>query len=374
MHAVLLLAATLTFPDALERALHTRGATEFYDTRASALESARTLPSIRAETGASSANDLNLITSRVTRVDALTALITLDYPLLGNSQQELRDEAALLRDRAAREEDDVFRDTLDAFARLYLADARLDSLRDSAARARTLREHADTMLAAGLITNNVAAQWQDQALAAESMLVDLQLQRLDAETRLKQLMGDRSEEPLHVVLDSGAAAASAADSSRDSGARSGRRSTVQVETRGLRKPQLLMSAFGGVANVSDGTFGLYGIRFMLSLPMFDASAQRRILQAEERSREREIEETAQRNRIELLRVATSANEKRLALLAQAVDVARQREQSVTRLVRAGVRAEGDALDAMSEVARRESALVEARVEGWKLEQQLRRDR
>lgn len=132
-----------------------------------------------------------------------------------------------------------------------------------------------------------------------------------------------------------------------------------------------MSAFGGVANVSDGTFGLYGIRFTLTLPMFDASAQRRVIAAEQASRERELEETALRNRVELLRVAASANEKRIALLTQAVDVAKQREQSVTRLVHAGVRAEGDALDAMSDVARRESDLLEARVERWKLEQQLR---
>jgi len=70
----------------------------------------------------------------------------------------------------------------------------------------------------------------------------------------------------------------------------------------------------------------------------------------------------------------NAADKRIALLAQAAGVARQREESVTRLVRAGVRTENDLVDATAEIARREGDLLAVRVERWKLEQQLRWER
>jgi len=387
---VYVLAATLTFPVALERAIQARGAQAHYEQQAQTLESFsfRNLPSVRAETGVSSADDLNLLTHNVTRFDAYTALITVDYPLFHRdfAQSAARADAQLLRQRAADESDEIFRETLDAFARLYTANARLELLRATIDRAAMLRERSQTMLQAGLISNNVAAQWEDQALAAQATLVDLELQRLDAETRLKQLMGDTSEEPLQVCLDScGAAGFSPpteirrAEARRSTGHGDEERKRIALqEALSLRKPQVMMSAFGGVANVTDGTFGLYGVRFTLSLPMFDGAVARRIAQArieaDDAARARTLAEKAERNRAELLRVAMSAADKRIALLAQAAGVARQREESVTRLVRAGVRTENDLVDATAEIARREGDLLAVRVERWKLEQQLRWER
>jgi hypothetical protein len=52
-------------------------------------------------------------------------------------------------------------------------------------------------------------------------------------------------------------------------------------------------------------------------------------------------------------------------------VAKQRAESVTRLVRAGVQSENDLLAASGDVARREGELLTVRVERWKLQQQLR---
>ena len=172
------------------------------------------------------------------------------------------------------------------------------------------------------------------------------------------MIGDTSDEPLQVVaLD-------------DIPPRT-RPHFEQDDAFAWRKPQLMMSAFGGVANVSDGTFGLYGLRFTLSLPMLDGTAQRRIIAAQEAARTRTLEATSQKNRVALLRMTATSTDQRIALLTKAVDVAKQREASVTRLVRAGVRTEGDVLDAMNDVARRESELLAVRVERWKLEQQLR---
>jgi outer membrane protein TolC len=359
-----LLAATLTFPAALDQAVRARGAAGYYERQAQTLESfsMRRSPTVRAETG---------LMNNVFRIDAFTALVTVDYPLL-HHEPSLRADAQLLRQRANEEADEVFRDTLDAFARLYLADARLELLRTTLDRAGALRERSQTMLASGLISNTTAAQWQDQALAAESMLVDLQLQRLDAETRLKQLIGDASDEPLQVSIDGSI-------SPRDVPSRftleEERRRLALEDALALRKPEILMSAFGGVANVAEGTFGLYGVRFSFTLPMFDGAVARRVamarIEADDATRARTLAETAERNRGALLRQAMTAQDKRIALLTQAIDVAKERQESVTRLVNAGVRKENELLDAASEISRRESDLVAVRVERWKLEQQLR---
>lgn len=376
-------AATLSFPEALERAKRARGAEAFYEQHAQALEtlSARTLPAVRAETGISTAEDLNLITQNVDRFDAVTALVSVDYPLFTGGAAARRSavaraDAQLLRQRASDESEELFLQTLDAFAALYLAGQRIEQLRHANERAAALRDRAATMLAAGTISNLTAAQWQDQALAAESQRVDLELQRLDAETRLKQLIGDTSAEPLQASLDTAALV------TRDPGIA---RATILEERKRLalqdalaqRKPQVMLSAFGGVAALPDrqGTFGLYGLRFTLSLPMFDAAAARRIadarFEAEETARARTVAAAAAQHRADLLRVSIDATDKRIALLEEAIGVSRRREESVTRLVRAGVRVDADLLDVANASSRRESDLLAARVERWKLEQRLR---
>jgi outer membrane protein TolC len=364
----------------LDRAIHARGADTYYEQQARTLEafSFRKAPSVRAETGASSADDLNLITNNVTRVDAFTALITVDYPLLdgglaGRSLAAARADAQLTRARAEDEADAIFRETLDAYARLYLADARLSLLQSTIDRASDLRERSKAMLAAGRISNTVAAQWEDQALAAESMLVDLQLQRLDAETRLKQLIGDTSSEPIELPEQlENIAPRPTVDRAK---LEEDRRRIALQDALATRKPQLMMSAFGGVANVTEGTFGLYGVRFTLSLPMFDGNVARRIarsrIEADDAARARSLLETTQHNRIDLLHLSVNAADRRISLLSQAVDVAKQREESIARLVRAGDRPEGDLVDVATDISRREGDQLAVRVERWKLEQQLR---
>jgi outer membrane protein TolC len=359
-----LLAATLTFPAALDQAIHARGAADYYEQQAKTLESfsLRNTPSVRAETG---------LMNNVLRIDAFTALVTVDYPLLQH-QPSLRADAALLRLRADEEANEIFRQTLDAFASLYLADARLELLRTTLEGVGSLRERSQAMLANGMISNTTAAQWEDQALTAESALVDLRLQRLDAETRLKRLIGDPSNEPLRIASLDDIAPRTMLSRPK---LQEERAQIALQDAIALRKPQILMSAFGGVANVTEGTFGLYGLRFTFTLPMFDGALARRVtmtrIEADDAARARTLAETAQRNRAALFRQAMTAQDQRIALLTQAVDVAKQREQSVTRLVNAGVRRENDLLDAASDIARRESDLVAVRVERWKLEQQLR---
>ncbi len=379
---------TLTFPDAVERAMRTRAAETAYDAQARALETlpVGASPVIRAETGISTARNVNILTEDIAEYDALTALVSVDYPLLdrGAAARRLagiRADAQLLRRRAEGEAEQVFRETLDAFAALYLAQQRMAMLRDGSTRAESLRRRATAMLEAGQISNLTAAQWEDQALATESMLVDLELQRLDAEARLKQLIGDRSADELRPTIEESIRRAEAPFDSAQGRLRSTdpvvvRKRLALEDAIALRRPQVMLSGFAGVANVpgDDGTFGIYGLRVSLTLPMFESAAAHRIAQAkielEEAERAQSLAEAARRNRIDLLRLALDANDKRLALLEQAVDVARRREESVVRLVRAGVRPEADLVDVTSNVARRESDLLALRVERWKLRQQL----
>lgn len=391
---------TLTFPAAIERAFRVRGATTTFDAQAQTLEALpfRTLPVVRAETGFSTAENLNLLTDNIGRFDAFTALVSVDYPLLDAGAERrrlaaIKADAQILRRRALDEADDVFRETLEAFATLYAMEKRIEFIGEGARRAAELRQRARTMLETGQISNVTATQWQDQALATESQLVDLELQRLEAETRLKQLTGDTSPETLHAsvdiddqpalkeikvddIVEQDAAVARASLFAE-------RRRLALQEAVAARRPQILLSAFGGVAavpssddfNADEGRFGIYGMRVTLSLPMFDAAAARRLAEArlelEEAVRVRNLTESATRNRLDLLWLAIAAAEKRMSLLQEAVNVAKEREQSIVRLVMAGVRPEADLVEAANAVAKRESDLLAVRVDRWKLQQRVR---
>ena len=391
---------TITFPAAVERAMRMRAGTATYADQASILDALpfHTLPTVRAETAYSSAENLNLLSERVDRFDAFTAVVSVDYPLLDGGAERrrvatLRADAQILRRRAADEAEDVFRETLEAFAQLYTAEQRINLLHSGAARAAELRQRARIMLESGEINNITAAQWQDQALATESQLVDLELQRLEAETRLKQLIGDTSSEGLRASLvlddDQPMLREIKVEKIVETDAAVARASLVQERQRlalqeatALRRPQVLLTAFGGVAtvpstfqtNADEGTFGIYGLRVSLSLPMFDPAAARRLaearLQLEEATRVRAVTETATRNRIDLLWLALAAAEKRIKLLTDAVEVSKQRQESVTRLVLAGVRPEAELVETANAVARRESDLLAVRVDRWKLQQRV----
>jgi len=397
---VVTLAATLNFPTALERAMRTRAAATTYDERAKTLEALpfRTLPVVRAETGVSTAENLNLLNENVGRIDAFTALVHVDYPLFNRGAEErrllgIRADAQILRRRALDEAEDVFRETLEAFADLYMTERRIEMLTDGARRAAQLRERATTMLEAGQISNVTATTWQDQALATESQLVDYELARLEAETRLKQVIGDTSGETLHAslevtdepmlkeirverIIETDAAVARASLVEQ-------RKRLALQEATALQRPQVMLSAFGGMAavptsfqsSVEEGTFGIYGLRLSMTFPLLDAAAARRLaearIEAEEASRVRDLTATATRNRLDLLWLAVAAADKRIALLTEAVAVARKREESVARLVTAGVRPESDLVDAAAHVAKRESDLLAVRVDRWKLQQRLK---
>ncbi|HYO78904.1 MAG TPA: TolC family protein, partial [Thermoanaerobaculia bacterium] len=126
------------------------------------------LPVLRVETGASSAHNVDVVAQNLFRYDALTALLSVDYPLLdgGIREKQVRVaklEAQSFRQRLRESSDNLFRETLDAVARLYTAQERLRILTAGLERAVAMRERARQMLEMQEISNVTAAQWQDEA-------------------------------------------------------------------------------------------------------------------------------------------------------------------------------------------------------------------
>ena len=396
-------AVTLSFEQVLTRAEQVHDVAPSALAAADLLQRARriSVPTLRIETGATTAHNVDVFTRNVFGYDALTALLTVDYPLLDGGLRDKEQrvaalDAAAFRQRLRESSDNLFRDTLDAVARLYTAQERLRILNAGLQRAVEMRDRARTMLAAQEISNATAAQWEDEAIVAESQLLDLDLQRLEAETHVRQLMGDTDGEPIEIVLqideDPGSRTLALATRqeplvSTDEGvARSTmleqRKRLELEEAEAARQPQLTMSAFGGmtalrnVPGVGNGGYGLFGIRFTIALPMFDAAASRRVaearLQMEQASEERRSTTEQIRRQTATLWLGIAALEKRIALLTQMVDVAKRREESLVRLVTAGIRPANEVAEAAADRARRESDLLGARVELWKYRQLVKR--
>ena len=397
-------AAKLSFEQVLSRAERT------HDVSPSAIQAAELLesspqrigfPVLRIETGATTAHNIDVFNRNVFRYDALSALLTVDYPLIDGGIREkqirvARLDAQSFRQRLRETSDNLFRETLEAVARLYAAQERLRLLDAGLRRAVAMRERARQMLQMQEISNVTAAQWQDEAIVAESQLLDLELQRLEAETHVKQLMGDTSGEPVEIVLQidvepQSRALALAANPdpliASDQGVARARmlfeRKQLELEeAEAARRPQLSMSAFGGmtalgnIAGADNGGYGVFGLRFTIALPMFETAAVRRVaearLQVEQAGLERRTTTDQIRRQTSSLWLGIAALEKRIALLRQMVDIARQREESVIRLVAAGVRPENDVAEAAADRARRESDLLGARVELWKYQQIVKR--
>jgi outer membrane protein TolC len=358
-------------------------------------------PILRIETSATTANSVDFLARSAYRYDALTSLLSVDYPLIdgGIREKQVRVaklEAQSFRQRLHEMSDNLFRETLDAVARLYAAQERLRILNAGLQRAVEMRDRARKMLEMQEISNVTAAQWQDEAIVAESQLLDLELQRLEAETHVRQLMGDTSGEPfeLEIAIEEppeSRALALAADPEPMVAADQGvaratmlfeRRKLALEEAEAARKPQVMMSAFGGITALrdvgNDNGYGIFGLRFSIALPMFDAATSRRVaearLEAEQAGLERRTTTELIRRQTSTLWLGIASLEKRIGLLARMVEVARKREESVIRLVAAGVKPENDVADAAADRARRESDLLAARVELWKYQQILKRAR
>jgi len=395
-------ATVLSFDQVLDRARKSHAISDSAYTAAASLEQAPRFgfPVIRAEASATSAENLDVFAQNVFRTAAISALLAVDYPIADGGIREKQTRVAKLdaesfRQRMRETANDLFRETLDAVARLYAAQERLRVLNAGLQRAVEMRDRAKKMLEMQEISNVTAAQWQDEAIVAESQLLDLDLQRLEAETHVKQLMGDTTSERIEIVvpIDETPVRALSLAANPDPLVRTDEgvaRATLQYERKKLaleeaeaaRQPQVILSAFGGAAVLDEAAgrdrgrnYGLYGLRFTVSLPMFDVAKTRRVaearLEAEQAAIERRTTTELIRRQTSTLWLGIAALEKRIALLEQAVEVARKREESVVRLVSEGLRSENEVAEAAAERTRRESDLIGAKVELWKYQQILK---
>jgi len=385
----------ITFDVALQRAMKARGVDTAFNAGISRLERpfGPMLPTIRVEAAAQRAESIELASNGMLRFDAMSVLLAVDYPLFARASRDrrlalARTSGQLFRRRALDESDEIFRETLDAFVDLYVAQQRMALLEEGVKHASVLRERARTMLELQQITTTTAANWEEQALGVEAQRLDQELSRLDAETRLKQLMGNVSNETFLPTLDLDTHVRETTQP-RELVDRAtlieAQKQLVFEELESQRRPQFLASAFGGVASVpesfrnatDDNAYGIYGLRLTFTLPSFDAAAAARLVEAqldlEDATRARNAAATAKATRGELLTLSMTAARRRAEILEQQIALAKRRQESMTRLVVAGVRTEGDLFDAVLEVNRRESELLAIRAEQWKLEQTARHE-
>jgi outer membrane protein TolC len=384
---------TVTFDEALRRA--ERGGELSPSSSIGRLENLPrwTMPLVRVEAASQRAENIELTNGGVARFDALTALLHVDYPLFDGArrarQLELaRVSAELFRREEQDESERLFNATLDAFADLGLAERRMEIFAARATQAAGLRERAAALLAQGEITNVTAASWEEQALIAESRRLAIELELLEARSRLRDLIGGEASEPLTVSLpldDADSFSPSAQTARVDAAVDRAeidvrRRSILLADAQAQRRPQFLASAFGGVASVpesfdretSDRSYGIYGFRFSVTLPPFDTAAAVRLVEAElelnAAERRRVAAEREAEARLSRLQRATTSAAQRIAIVEQQIALAIRRRESMARLVDAGVRTDSALFEATMEVAERESDLEAARVELWKLRQ------
>jgi len=350
--------------------------------------------SIRLETstGVSRSQDLFFETPYQSR--SASAVVALDYPLFNAGTRSIAERIAQnerdLAQQALALSDADFNTLLDAYADLWLANVESSRTKTLSADVLNVVNRGPQLLEQGKISNITAAQWEESALAIRSRLLDLELRKLDAATKLGQYVDDPPDNPIEPAIDFNITSIDAeaavqrhpeviAASQRVERARL---AVEQVENR--RRPDFGLSGFAGIGAAdatfrgeqSQGTFGIYGLRFRMSYPIHDGalagdlSRSRRELARAEADRDVALRRVRMMVTAEMLRI--DAQRKRIELLKEAVDVSRQRQQSLVRLVAAGVQPDVEALRAAGETLAREVRLDEARIDQWKAWQRLRR--
>ena len=134
------------------------------------------------------------------------------------------------------------------------------------------------------------------------------------------------------------------------------------------------SSFGDLS--SSGSFGVYGLRVHLSYPLFRGGesvalteARAELRRAEARRHEAVVDARA---RYVEYRLREDSAARRMDLLRRSVEAARARRETVERLIREGLRSQGDLAQADADLLRRELALIAAQVERWKMAERIAR--
>jgi len=346
-------------------------------------------PTIRLETSTGVSRSQDLFFESPYESRSASAVVSFDYPLFDGTARSIAGRIARNESEQTPAISDAdFELLLDAYAELWLASVDRTRARQVSDDVLAIVNRGPELLRKGTISNITAAQWEESALAIRSRVLDLELRKLDAATKLAVFV-DGDVKPVIDVsaipasIDAGAAVEHhpevIAASRRVERARL---AVEQAESR--RRPDFGLTGFAGIGAAdatfrreqSQGTFGIYGLRFRMSYPLRDGgfaselSRARRELARTERERDAIARRVQTTVAVELLRI--DAQRKRIELLTEALDVSNRRQQSLVRLVAAGVQPDVEALRAAAESLAREGRLDEARVEQWKAWQRLRR--
>ena len=388
-------AQTLSFEEAVARAGKTAGTapiTEPLRAEISALRLSR-WPSVRAEVLGSASQTFDPFVAGPLEVLQASSVLAFDYSLWGPDPMRARLEA--LQSMVRRLEssgglsDAKFAEVLSAFADLYLVQRQMEVVRPIADQSAAEATRSSELLAAGEISNLIASGRNEVALAYKARLLDLESRRIDAAGRLRLLTGVETEPVIVVDLSKlpsrDGSLARVRDDSVDQAIVALEQGVVQ--TTKVRKGsgfQALLSGFAGFGSghsdfrdiESSGAFGVYGLRLHLIYPLTGgatdiAVAEARLEQARAAAaRDAALQAARARAAEYALRIETTT--RRMELLEQSVAIGKAREESLQRLVAAGVRPENDLTRAREERNQREIDLIAVAVDRWKAAQLLAR--
>jgi outer membrane protein TolC len=380
--------STLTFDDALALAGQQAAPSAFAPLRTelSGLRRSR-LPDIRAEVLANTSRTLDLFAEGPLENRFATSVLAFDYPLWDGGITGRRIDLIEARLRRlsdqGRMDDARFAQLVEAFGELYFAQQQIDGVRALSEKLAAEATRSESLLAEGEISNLMALERREIALAFASRLLDLEARRIDAAARLRQLTRVEGEPILMIDLTDGAplpaeAGAPSRDDRVEAMSLAVEESRARLRDAGASTSlRATLSGFLGVGAAqsefrditSDGSFGVYGLRVLLSYPLFRGATSVPIVEARadlaQNLAYREEAVRAAEARAAEYRLRAETSTKRIALLQQSVEAAKRREESLQRLVTAGVRSESDLALAQAERARREGDLLAAAIDRWK---------
>lgn len=350
------------------------------------------LPAVRTEVTGNLSRNLHLFSQEPLELHSATSVLAFDYPLWDGGMSSRRLDALEMRLRRleGRLDDAGFTQLLNAFGELYLIQRQSELLRPLFEEISNEARRTALRVSTGEISNLTAADWREIALSFGSRLLDLEARRIDAVVRLGVLTG-LEEEPI-VVLDlseSSAAGMPEPEMLRDDRFDAATLAVEQsrarlLDARAAAGLRAMLSGFAGLGTAessfrdvtTEGSVGVYGLRVHLSYPLLRGASGIPIAEAradlELNTALREAARQAAQARAAEYRLRAETAGKRISLLQQSVEVARDREQSLHRLVGGGLRSPTDLAQAQLERTRREVDLLAAEIDRWKAGQLLAR--
>jgi len=389
---------TLTIEEALRRGLASSEGDLDRRLRSAGLEvsqrKAERLPVVRAEGVLNDSRTSDVFAEEPFELQSASVLLAFEYPILDGGLNRARHERALSEfqrlSRGGPRRRQAFEQIIGSYGELYSARKRLEFFRQATESLVAEADRSEQLLVSGQISQVAVANSRDHALSARSELIAAELAVLESQQQLKALIEINEGGDLLVELDPGMPvpvdrqAALTKSLSNDpllieAEALVARDLLALKEAESVRNLTMDFSGFVGISaarsnfggTVSSGSgFGIYGARLTIRYPLFDRSRlfawEKARVELERSRRDETLARQAAEARFGERWTRVQHDGERIPLLEQAVSVARQRQESLQRLVSAGARSPSELAGATAERARKEAELVRVQVERWRL--------